>query len=63
MITIRHNADKCDYCGTCVAVCPADAIELREFYLNILYDRCTACQRCIVICPIHALEAEDEVKV
>lgn len=63
MITIHHNPDKCDYCGTCVAVCPEDAIELAESSLTICYQRCSACKRCIFVCPIHALEVEDERKV
>jgi len=25
---LRINRDKCGYCGTCVAVCPEDALEL-----------------------------------
>mgnify|MGYP006309443325 CR=1 FL=1 len=53
---ILHRRSLCDYCGTCVAVCPHDAIELLEFDLNIDPERCTLCERCVDICPIRALE-------
>lgn len=62
MKKITHIRELCDYCGTCVAVCPHDAIELLEFDLNIT-DRCTVCQKCVDICPISALEVLHEEKV
>jgi len=57
---IRHYQDKCDFCGTCVAVCPHDAIELAEASLQILFNRCTLCAFCIQGCPTRALEMSDE---
>jgi len=32
---LRINRDKCGYCGTCVAVCPEDALELIDAYLSL----------------------------
>ena len=32
---IMINNEICDYCGTCVAVCPVDAIELKEFTIRV----------------------------
>jgi dissimilatory sulfite reductase (desulfoviridin) alpha/beta subunit len=60
MEKIIYHRNLCDFCGTCVAVCPHDAIELAEADLQILDDRCTVCFNCVHICPIHALEAADE---
>jgi dissimilatory sulfite reductase (desulfoviridin) alpha/beta subunit len=60
MQTIHHHQDKCDFCGTCVAVCPHDAIELEESALSIIKSKCTFCMNCIFICPIRALEVKDE---
>lgn len=56
---IRYIRKKCDFCGTCVAVCPHDAIELAENDLLIL-ERCTVCKKCVYVCPLQALEVDDE---
>ncbi len=55
---IRIAEDKCDFCGTCVAVCPTDAIELEEARLEILPPRCTDCELCIWVCPLEVLTLE-----
>ena len=52
--------DKCDFCGTCVAVCPHDAIELYEAHLKIDREKCTICLNCVDICPFKSLEACNE---
>ena len=49
---VKIDNSRCDFCGTCVGVCPADAIELKESSISILQDRCTLCGDCIVICPL-----------
>ncbi|MCI0513646.1 4Fe-4S binding protein [candidate division KSB1 bacterium] len=60
-MVIRVKKDQCDFCGTCVAVCPADAIELYEARLEVDAAKCSACENCIKICPIAALEwSKDE---
>ena len=58
MINIRNN--RCDYCGACITVCPADCIEVRENSIQIDYDDCIDCDLCIYICPIEVLESIDE---
>ena len=52
------NEKLCDLCGTCVAVCPVDCIELTEFDLIIDNDICTNCNVCVKICPFAALISE-----
>ncbi len=47
--------DACTSCGTCVSVCPACNIELREGRPAWL-GRCEACQGCIAFCPTSALQ-------
>lgn len=56
---ISYRRDLCDFCGTCVAVCPHDAIELSENDLQIT-EKCTQCMNCVYICPVRALEGSDE---
>lgn len=46
--------EKCDFCGTCVAVCPADAIELREGSIRVIAEACIRCGDCAAICPLGA---------
>ena len=56
MIIIKN--DLCDFCGTCVAVCQADAIELFEARLVIDQEKCTDCLNCVKVCPFEVLEAK-----
>ena len=59
MKRIVFNRELCDFCGTCVGVCPPDAIELMESDLRIT-EKCTLCMNCVYICPVRALEEKDE---
>jgi len=56
---IVSKNDHCDFCGTCVAVCPVDAITLYEARLEIDHDLCTLCLNCVHICPVSALEEKE----
>jgi ferredoxin len=49
---VTIDAERCDFCGTCVAVCPEDAIELKISTITVDPDRCTLCQFCVDICPL-----------
>ena len=49
---IRINNETCDFCGTCVAVCPTDAIELMESTIRIDDEKCIDCEACVDICPL-----------
>ncbi|MDI6902365.1 MAG: 4Fe-4S binding protein [Methanocellales archaeon] len=51
MIVDKH---KCGYCGACVAVCPMDAVELIEAWIEIS-EECNDCGVCAKICPVGAL--------
>jgi MinD superfamily P-loop ATPase len=57
MIKLHENA--CDFCGTCVGVCPENCITLGEMDLAIDQAVCTRCQKCIWICPVDALYESD----
>ena len=56
---ISINGQKCDLCGTCVAVCPVDAVEVLEYNISIDEGICTQCQNCIAVCPWSALEMKE----
>jgi ferredoxin len=53
---IKVNADKCDACGTCVGVCPSDALVLEET-ITVNSTECSGCLICVQICPFGALSA------
>ncbi|MHC1568753.1 MAG: 4Fe-4S binding protein [Candidatus Syntropharchaeia archaeon] len=55
VVMIKINRYKCGYCGACVAVCPSDAIELIETWVEI-GENCNECEICVEICPVGALE-------
>ena len=52
--------DRCDFCGSCVAVCPPDCIELKEASIKIIHEECIDCNLCILICPIDVLYEENK---
>lgn len=60
MIYIDMN--KCDICGTCVSVCPKDAITVEEFRVFIDANRCISCLLCTQICPLQAIGENDDEK-
>lgn len=53
MITV--NRYRCGYCGACVSVCPRDALDLVETFIEVS-DQCTDCGICTRVCPMGALE-------
>lgn len=50
--------EKCDRCGTCIAVCPVNALLLLSASLVIDHDRCTGCGLCVMVCPFGALSLD-----
>ena len=58
MINIIEN--KCDFCETCVSVCPVDCIEVKEASIAIDHKICIDCDLCVIICPIEVLEQKSE---
>ncbi|SDF87112.1 4Fe-4S dicluster domain-containing protein [Methanolobus vulcani] len=57
MVTINVNKFKCGYCGACVSVCPAGALELVETWIEV-NESCTSCGICAKICPVGAIEVK-----
>ncbi len=55
-MSINVNKYKCGYCGACVGVCPAAALELVETWIEVDENKCTGCGICAKICPLGAIE-------
>ncbi len=51
-----YTPAKCISCGTCVAVCPEQAIALTAHGIATDMARCTMCGRCAEVCPTKAIE-------
>ena len=51
----KIDKNMCDGCGTCVAVCPQNAILMPNVAVINSY-LCVDCEICVNICPIGALK-------
>lgn len=64
---LRIDEDLCTACGTCVVVCPTDALgQAFEDPHQVFYFRsshCTNCSLCQEVCPERAVEFEDRISV
>lgn len=47
--------DRCIACGTCLSVCPVEAISEGDIY-KIDPDTCISCGSCASVCPNDAIE-------
>jgi uncharacterized protein len=49
------NEDRCEACGECVEICPADAVVLAEGVASFDHELCIGCAECIAVCDPGAL--------
>jgi len=47
---------RCTGCGSCVDVCPADAIVLVDGTARVDREACTGCSKCVEACPQAAIQ-------
>ncbi len=51
------NDDKCIDCGSCISMCPTDALKFNKIdRLEFFYEKCIGCLLCLDSCPRHAIE-------
>jgi iron only hydrogenase large subunit-like protein/uncharacterized Fe-S cluster-containing protein len=65
MPLIATNKDKCNLSYTCIRVCPAKAIKIKDGFANIINERCIGCGNCVTVCAQNAIEyrnSEEQVK-
>lgn len=54
---LLYTVEKCTQCGTCIEVCPENALAFDEDGTILLdRDKCTGCGECVDACPEGALE-------
>jgi len=51
----KVDATKCTGCGSCVEVCPSEAIKVVDGKAQIDYDECAECGSCEAECPNEAI--------
>ncbi|MCX6277869.1 MAG: glycyl-radical enzyme activating protein [Bacteroidetes bacterium] len=56
-----YSAAKCIGCGTCVSVCPSDALTLSANRISTDFNRCTICGKCADVCPTKAFEMSGKI--
>jgi nitroreductase/NAD-dependent dihydropyrimidine dehydrogenase PreA subunit len=49
------DANLCDGCGSCVSVCPSDAIAVIDNVAQIVKDESLGCDHCAAVCPQGAI--------
>ncbi len=56
---IKVESEECTGCGTCVEICPVEAISMNEDDVaEIDQDECTECASCLEECPVEAIIEE-----
>jgi 4Fe-4S ferredoxin len=54
------EAEDCKDCKDCIEVCPCNALEIRDGFLNVNEERCILCGACVKACPLDALAVKRE---
>jgi MinD superfamily P-loop ATPase len=57
---IEVNTEKCISCGSCVALCPVEAITTKEdLSIEFSKDKCvgSTCSACVDACPVKAIKS------
>jgi len=57
---VHIDKETCDQCGTCISVCPSNALCL-SVQLSVDEQRCTSCGRCVKVCAFAALSLDKRV--
>jgi len=53
-MAVKVNLKKCTGCGSCVDICPVQAIDIKKDKA-VISDECVECGACINECPNEAL--------
>lgn len=60
MYNVVVDKDKCNGCGECVDICPADVLELKDGKSEpVKMDECLGCESCVETCPEGAITVSE----
>ena len=60
MPKVTIDYDKCQFCQTCVSVCPMGVYEVQGDKVVVAdQDSCIACRACEASCPTEAITVEE----
>lgn len=60
----RVKEEKCIACGTCVRVCPVEAVSIREGGKAVIdTETCIGCGECVAVCPVQAIPIHWETEI
>ena len=54
-VSARIETQTCNSCGTCMAVCPSEAIGYGDNGFYVKADACCGCGACADVCPTGAV--------
>ncbi len=61
--SVDRDEIKCTHCGTCVAVCPTNALFIQRPQMEVVFSRkkCSVCELCVPACPPRAMSVQPSV--
>jgi len=56
MYQLTIDKEKCNGCGECVDICPAEVLEMKDGKSEAVnIDECLGCESCVETCPESAI--------
>jgi len=60
MYVPKINEEKCQQCGECVDICPADVLAVEDKVTKVAKpDECLGCESCVSVCPEEAITVDE----
>ncbi len=56
---MKVDKEKCLSCGACIAMCPTQAISMKNGKAEINKKKCIKCGTCMQICPVGAINDKE----
>lgn len=57
-VTTRIDTEKCNGCGRCIEVCPAETLSMKDGKARVTGTTSLSCGQCMAVCPEGAIQVE-----